>query len=135
MAQDLPEKMHLQANGISVAFAVADNATNFGREFACHYLIGIEQEDPVISQSQRVHCPLPLLGPTTRIQKLDYLCAMGLSDGDGIVSALGIDDIDFAEFRERIKTPRKIAGLIAGRDDHADAEQVRRDARQGKPRL
>ena len=100
MSQDPSEKIHLQADGISVHSRVLNRTPNFFRQFRRQDFIRIEQQNPVVRERQRVHGPLPLLRPAPRIVKLDHLRTTRLSNGDRVIRALRIDDIDFAEPRE-----------------------------------
>ena len=95
MAQDPSEKIHLQADGIPVHLRVLQRAPNFFHQFRRQDLIRIQQQNPVVGERQRVHGPLAFLRPAARIIKLDHLRAVRLSNSDGVVRALRIDDVHF----------------------------------------
>src|ERR1035438_10169806 len=67
--QNPSEKIHPQADGISVRHRVWERAPNFFNQFRRQDLIGIEQQNPVAGKRQRFHGPLALLRPTARIMK------------------------------------------------------------------
>src|SRR4029077_368755 len=92
MSQSPPKKIHLQGNEIAVCVRVLNRLWDLVRELSCQNLIGIEKQNPVVSQGQRAHRPLALLWPASRIMELDNLGAIGLSNDGGVVRTLRIDD-------------------------------------------
>jgi hypothetical protein len=51
--------------------------------------------------------------------EVNHLRPIFIRDLPGIIGTLRIDDIDFAEFGERLQTARQIPGFVPGCDDHA----------------
>ena len=72
MPQDASEKMHLQADGISIYRGILATLLRISSaKLRRQDFIRIEQENPVVSERQRVHGPLAFLWPAARIMKLD----------------------------------------------------------------
>ena len=99
VAQLSSQKKHSQGNVIAVESRILNRFPDFLRKFRSQRLIGIQQQNPIIGKRQRVHRPLPLLGPAALIMKLHHLGAMSLRDLDRPVGALRIDDVDFSNSR------------------------------------
>src|SRR6202521_4195499 len=129
VSQSPPKKIHLQGNEIAICVRVLNRLLDLVREFGCQNLIGVEKQNPVVSQGQRVHCPLALLRPASRIMELDNLGAMRLSNDGGVVRTLRIDDIDFADGLQRLQATPKVMRLIADGNNYGQGEH-----RRGCPR-
>src|SRR6267378_5488286 len=129
MSQSPPKKIHLQGNEIAIRVRVLNRLLDLVREFGRQNLIGIEKQNPVVSEGQSIHCPLALLRPASRIMELDDLGAMRLSNGHGIIRTLRIDDIDFPDGLQRFQATPKVMRLIADGNNHGQREH-----RRGCPR-
>ncbi len=116
MAQNPTEKPGAQQDGVSIHRWILNRYANFFREVRREHLIGIEQQNPVVSDWERVHGPLPLLRPSALIMKLDDLGSVGSRDLDCFVRALRIDDEDFANICESLQASRQILRLVAHRE-------------------
>lgn len=125
VAKATTEEIHFERDVVSVGFGILEGAPDFGGKCGSQNLIRVEEKDPVISERQRVHGPLALLGPAALVVKLDDLCAVGFGDTGGVVGTPGVDQIDFANIFEGGKTAREVVSLIARRDDDADGKHGR----------
>src|SRR5258708_29944593 len=56
MSQPPSKKVHPQRNEIAIRVGVLDRPFDLVREFGCQNLVGIEKQNPVVSQGQRIHC-------------------------------------------------------------------------------
>ena len=68
--QGAPEKTHLQCDPIAVYVCPFDGPANFLAQPRGEYFVGIQQQNPFVRKRERIHRPLPLLGPTPLIMKL-----------------------------------------------------------------
>src|ERR1700693_2744239 len=114
MSQSPPKKIHLQGNEIAIRVRILNRLLDLVRELGRQNLIGIEKQNPVVSQGQRVHCPLALLRPASCVMELDNLRAIRLSNDGGVIRTLRIDDIDFPDGLQRLQATPKVMRLIAG---------------------
>src|SRR5262249_39862705 len=80
-------------------------------------LVGIEDEDPVISERKIFQSPILLFWPGAVEMKLFHLCAALLSDLRGVVSALGIDHKNFIRPLNRTKATRQIRRFVFDRNN------------------
>src|SRR6202171_3150878 len=112
MSQSPPKKIHLQGNEIAIRVRILNRLLDLVRELGCQNLIGIEKQNPVVSQGQRIHCPLALLRPASGIMELDNLRAMRLSNDGGVIGTLRIDDIDFPDGFHGSQERRNIWPLV-----------------------
>ena len=58
MAQGAAHKPGAKQNGVSVDRWIQNRRTHFFREFSRQYFVGIEQQNPVVSQRQGIRLPI-----------------------------------------------------------------------------
>src|ERR1700734_4369452 len=124
MAQNAAEEPSAQLDEIAINRRILNRRPNFFGEFWGKHLIGIQQKNPIVSDGKRVHGPLPLLWPSTLIMKLHDLGAVGSSDLDGIVRALRVDYVNFANSFQCLQTSRQVFPFVARCNDHANRERA-----------
>src|SRR5579872_447371 len=88
VTQKPSQEIHAQRNVVAVAVRILNGPANLLDQFRSEGLVGINQENPVKRERERIHRPLALLGPSTLIAKLNYFSAERTGDlGSRITAA------------------------------------------------
>ena len=87
MPQHAAQKMHLQADGITVHGGILNGGADFVGKFRRQNFVRIQQQNPVAGERKSVHRRLAFLRPASGIMKLNDGRAVSLRDR-GAPSAL-----------------------------------------------
>ena len=96
MSQPAPKEVHLQFDPVTVDFWAADRSSDLLLELSSERFVCVQQQHPVELKRKIINRPLPLLGPTAVVMKLNHLSEPPTGNFASLVRTLGIDHDDLA---------------------------------------